>query len=543
VQRSAGEAHRSSSAPPPCASDLIGLQRAAGNRAVGAVLARRRARGSARGQRGAAGERVRAAAPRIAVQRSIDDLGDALFGSLDDAITEGIGGVRDALASAKEKTATLADLATYPSCETTLGGPAPKPDLAAWLDNEGLEVLRHGEGELLSRSHVPSGGDRGATRLVKQALQAWGCERFGRDLLPKYGTSGPFGSETAQAVKQLQLFSWLSIDGVIGRETMAALDSYLGVRPASRVPMSVGGTTEKGESTWSRFGVPAGRIYFVTDGATLDADDKAVLESMADDIMVRVDEITLNVVGYADKREHALYNVELADGRAKAVRVHLIKLLEYRKLQAILAGRSGLKYAVDWKSKGEIERPQFGETAEELKPFRRVDVHIVEFEPRSTPTCETTEPTTEWQVRHRNMQTIGPGRFGLVDIQMARPDSRGRRWSQTFKFGGVVKGVSPRMFPSISGDSAFASFTTTVPLRLDQFEGSARFSTIGAAVGEYGWSADVLTISGIEDHGADPETIEWAGTGTGVYLGPEAGLWGRLTSYGECVEVTVPSVP
>ncbi len=138
--RSTDLPHRSPAAPRHPASALLALQRTAGNRAVGAVLARR------------------------ALQRSI---GDA-FGAVGEAITEGVEIVSEALESAKKKGATLADLASYPVCTTT----APKPDLGAWLDNEGLEVLRHGKGELLSQSHVPSGGDRGATSLIKQALQA-----------------------------------------------------------------------------------------------------------------------------------------------------------------------------------------------------------------------------------------------------------------------------------------------------------------------------------------------------------------------------------
>jgi outer membrane protein OmpA-like peptidoglycan-associated protein len=408
--------------------------------------------------------------------------------------------------------------------------PAPKPDLGAWLDNEGLEVLRHGEGELLSQSHVPSGGDRGATMLVKQALQAWGCEKLGRDLLPKHGTSGPFGPETAKAVRQLQLFSWLDIDGVIGPATRAALDGYLGVRPSDRVPTTIGGTAEKGESTWSRFEVPAGRIYFVTDGATLDADDEAVLEDMADSIRTRALEITLNVVGYCDKREHTAYNLELADRRATAVQHRLTELLDEREVI----------FTIGHKAKGEIERPQFGETAEELKPFRRVDVHIVDFEPWKPATCEATEPTTEWIVRHRNMQSLGIGSFGLVEIWTARPDSRGKRWRQTFKFAGVGPSLSWKWFPpSVSDESEPKPFTTTVPLTLDQFEGSAQFGSAGAAVG-MGASVDLLTIDGIEDHGAKTVTVEWAGLTGGVSAGVGASLVGRLTPFRACIEVTEP---
>ena len=496
--------HRSPAAPRDLASALLALQHTAGNRAVGAVLARR------------------------TVSRSVVEDAGAFLGAIGETITEGVESVSDALASAKKKGATLADLASYPVCTTA----APKPDLGAWLDNEGLEVLRHGEGELLSQSHVPSGGDRGATSLVKQALHAWGCRKLGRDLLPKHGASGPFGPETAEAVKQLQLFSWLDIDGVIGRQTMAALDGYLGVRPSSRVPTAIGGTAEKGESTWSRFDVPAGRIYFVTDGATLDADDEAVLEDMADSFRTRALEISLNVVGYADKREDTKYNLKLAERRAAAVFARLTELLDNR----------GVIFTIgDPKAKGEIERPQFGETDEELKPFRRVDIHIVDYEPWRPATCENTDPTTEWEVRHRNMQSLGLGSFGLVDIQTARPDGRGKRWRQTFKFAGLGPSLSPaKLFPSVSDESEFKRFTTTAPLVLEQFEGSATFGSVGAAAFGTGASVDGLTIDGIEDHGAKTVTVTWAGPTGGVGLGAGASLVGRLTPFRECIDVTEP---
>jgi outer membrane protein OmpA-like peptidoglycan-associated protein len=477
------------------------MQRTAGNRAVGAVLARR------------------------ALQRSVVDDAGAFLGAIGEAIGEGARTVSDTLASAPKKAATLAELAGYPLCTTA----APKPDLATWLDNEGLEVLRHGEGELLSRSHVPSGGDRGATSLVKQALQAWGCEKLGRDLLPKHGTGGPFGPETAKAVKQLQLFSWLDVDGVIGPATMAALDGYLGVRPSSRVPTAIGGTAEKGESTWSRFEVPAGRIYFVTDGAALDADDDAVLEDMADSFRTRALEIKLNVVGYADKREHTTYNLELANRRAAAVAQRLTELLDEREVIFAPIGH---------KAKGEIERPQFGETAEELKPFRRVDIHIVDFEPWTPATCEATEPATEWIVRHRNMQGLGFGSFGQVEIETANPDSRGKRWRQTFKFAGLGPSLAPKFFPSVSDESTSKPFTTTVPLVLDQFEGSAEFGSAGAAGFGTGVSVDVLEIDGIKHHGADIVTVEWAGATGGVTLGAGVSVAGWLTPFRECIEVT-----
>ncbi len=136
-----------------------------------------------------------------------------------DALWDTVG---DVVESVGEKLETAWDLASYPSCEE----PVARPDAAGWLENKGLRAIRNGKG-LLSKTKVPSGGDRGATALVKQALAAWGCATYGLDLLPKAGTAGKLGAEGAAAVKQVQLLAGLTADGIIGRKTLAALDAFV----------------------------------------------------------------------------------------------------------------------------------------------------------------------------------------------------------------------------------------------------------------------------------------------------------------------------
>ena len=286
-------------------------------------------------------------------------------------------------ASAKEKLDTLADLASFPHCPEELGAALPLPDWVDWLDNEGLEAVRN-EGEVLSRTKKPSGGDRGATGLFKQVLHEWGCEKLGRDLLPKHGSEGPFGPETQEAVKQLQLWSWLPVDGVVGPKTLAALDKHMGVPGVAR-PGQRRGSKEQGKSNWSVFRSPAAHIYFSTDEASLDADDERILEAMADHIASPArgaKDITLEVVGYADKRDDALYNTFLSNARAETVRDSLVELLK----ESVNVHFTTEPERAN--GKGEIERPQVGETEEELKPFRRVDVYVVKrcsASPRPSP--------------------------------------------------------------------------------------------------------------------------------------------------------------
>jgi outer membrane protein OmpA-like peptidoglycan-associated protein len=526
-------------------ASLLLLQRTAGNRAVGAVLARRGARVLARSSCGGAcrtrrasaqvdeedaGHLRRAASMRL--QRSVSDWFDAIG----ETISEGVETVEETVKSAKTKLDALADLTSFPPCPEALGAALPVPGLVDWLDNEGLEAVRN-EGEVLSRTKKPSGGDHGATALLKQVLHAWGCEKLGRDLLPKHGSGGPFGPETQEAVKQFQLWSWLPVDGVVGQQTLAALDRHMGVRPSSRAPAVVGGSDEEGNSNWSVFRSPAAHIYFKTDEFLLDADDERILDAMAAEMSSPrrgTKDITLEVVGYADKREDVWHNVLLSEARAGSVADYLYDQL-----------KDSLNVTVTTKSKGEIERPQVGDTEEELKPFRRVDVYVVEETFRERPPDATClEPTTQWVARLRNLQGHGVGASGMVDIEMAHPDSTGTRWRMTYKFGSFGVDISPELpgvpvIPSVSGDSDPVEFSTTVPLAITEFDGPADYKGASAVVGK-GYSVETLTIKGIEDHGARSEEILFKGPSTGVSVGLSGSIYGRLSHLKPCEEIRSP---
>ena len=531
------------------AASLLRLQRTAGNRAVGALLARRQPRALARcgGGRCSCGGACRTngledeehdghlgCAGSARLQRSVSEW----FDELGETISETVDAT---LESAKKKLETLADLTSFPLCPEELGAALPLPGLVAWFDNEGLEAVRN-DGEIISRTKKPIGGDHGATRLLKQVLHAWGCENLRRDLLPKHGSEGPFGPETQEAVKQFQLWAWLPVDGVVGPQTLAALDRHMGGRPSSRVPAVIGGSDEEGKSNWSVFRSPAAHIYFKTDEWLLDADDERILDAMAAEMSSPrrgTKDITLEVVGYADKRDDFSYNVILSETRAQTVADYLYDLL-----------KDSLNVTVTTKAKGEIERSQAGDTEKELRPFRRVDVYVVEETFRERPPePKCLEPTTKWEVQLRNMQTLGfgvRGTTGRVNIRMKHPDSTGRRWMMTYRYAGgggeipiPVPGDIP--IPSVSPDSCFEDITTSAPLAITEFAGSATYASVGATAGR-GWSLDTLTIDGIVDHGAAAETIVWKGPSSGgVGIGAGADVWGRLVYDEPCEEVTEPT--
>ncbi len=81
------------------------------------------------------------------------------------------------------------------------------PDLEAAYDGE---------------KYMRGGASGPAVARLQQALMDAG---YG---LPVWGVDGIFGSETENAVKRFQGDAWITIDGVVGPETMGALDSRFG---------------------------------------------------------------------------------------------------------------------------------------------------------------------------------------------------------------------------------------------------------------------------------------------------------------------------
>ena len=330
-------------ATPGQISAISGLQRTIGNRASTQLL-----------QRPGMGTRI---------QREGDSLWESLTGAVESVVEE----IGEAVETVESAVGTALSLTKYPKCDTA---PA-RPPLSSWLDNTGLDSIRHKPDQYLSRQSSPDGDSQGATSLVKQALLAWGCEAYGLNLLPTYGTKGYFGSETAAALKQFQLREFETPDGVLGSGTLEALDQYMGVIRLDRppAPSDVGGSTDQGKSTLTISEKSIATIYFSTDEDALDLDDEMVLTSLVSHLSGATS-VSLELYGYADKREGAGHNVSLADRRAINVHVKLEKLFE----------NAGINYDVTWYRLGEIERPQPGETEEDLKPFRRVDIQLKSIE-------------------------------------------------------------------------------------------------------------------------------------------------------------------
>jgi hypothetical protein len=101
------------------------------------------------------------------------------------------------------------------------------------------------------------------------------------------------------------------------------------------------------------------QIYFPTDGAMLDEDDRAVLDTLIDSYKYRLmgDQVRLRFVGHADPRGTEAYNQGLGHLRAQSVKEYVDRRLHgYRQ------------YGSSWDSRGKTEPT--GDWAED----RRVDV-------------------------------------------------------------------------------------------------------------------------------------------------------------------------
>ncbi len=498
--------------------------------------------------------------PAATLQRAQEE---GLIDSIWDKLGEAVDYVEDAIASTGAKIGTALSLAGYRSCEDALETPAVKPDpFGPWMDDKGLESLRNREGELLSKSKKPKGATAATLKLFKQALHAWGCERLGLDLLPKAGTSGPFGPETAAAVKQLQLFSGLGIDGDVGRETFAALDAYVGVRLPGDAASNVGGDDVQGKSSFQTRKNPVGRIYFPTNDYFMDAEDKGVLRVIAD-AATQTEDIHFEVIGYADKRDDAWYNEELSEARALNVWRTLDELLDERKV----------KYTIVVTALGEIERSQPEEGGALLKGYRRVDIRVTKlvrppgpnrctafncFEVKPEPEKKSClEPATEWQAALDNLQVNGyvlTWTTGQVKIRMKRPDKNGLRWQyvylyEGFGFGGDLElssklkpakeasewlpNESPIEEPLGSWGKKWFDFTTSKPIKITDFQGPARHFAASAALGPSGGPTRIR-VQGPMSRGADEVQLEWTPQGVGIGVNASWDYEGELREYLGC---------
>lgn len=74
-------------------------------------------------------------------------------------------------------------------------------------------------------------GDEGEdVKELQKILKKWNSK-----LLPKYGADGDFGSETKGAVEVFQKAHNLTVDGIVGKQTYAALDKYEEKEPETPV--------------------------------------------------------------------------------------------------------------------------------------------------------------------------------------------------------------------------------------------------------------------------------------------------------------------
>lgn len=96
---------------------------------------------------------------------------------------------------------------------------------AAVPEKELLAEIFFGDAELKEvrnrRKLLRSGSSGDAVMRVQEALLAEGYE------LPKFGADGKFGAETARAVREFQQRWRMSVDGIVGDQTLGLLDDHL----------------------------------------------------------------------------------------------------------------------------------------------------------------------------------------------------------------------------------------------------------------------------------------------------------------------------
>ena len=260
------------------------------------------------------------------------------------------------------------------------------------------------------------------------------------------------------------------------------------------------------------------RIYFPTNGTTLDDQDREIMARVVDHyrILLLGNSIHFDVVGTADWRPAD--NSRLARERAESVRQYLDN--------AFLRNSSG--YSCSSSGIGTIGTPDDGRTDEELSQFRRADI-ITLFrhrrrDPDPPPTPEPPEqPVLSTSFKARVVGSAGGGivvGFGYGGLEIV-DTTNNRRMYYRYAGLGISAGLS-----GASGISDWIEFTTTDAIRVEDFEGPVFHTAGGIALGR-GPMVETFRIFGPTIPGADVILLEYHGLweegwalGAGADFGP-----------------------
>jgi outer membrane protein OmpA-like peptidoglycan-associated protein len=280
------------------------------------------------------------------------------------------------------------------------------------------------------------------------------------------------------------------------------------------------------ETSWVNLHAPDGHvaaIYFATNDFHLDDNDRRVLSHIYNTYnhYLSLRRVTLLFVGYADYRGSESYNTRLGLRRAEAVAAYFSPL------------QLSPNYPWGTSSAGESEVPQIGSTSVELSPHRRVDIIASPIVP-DPPVTVTPEPapqpdprSSRWKCRIRGSAgggiVYGGSFFGLEVGDLTNH----LRMFYTYHGGALTLG--PGLSGGLSGASPgtdWQNFTTSVPIRIQDFKGPARHTSAGAQFIR-GVSFETIHLFGPAIHHANPVYLGWYGLweegyslGGGTDIGP-----------------------
>ena len=236
-----------------------------------------------------------------------------------------------------------------------------------------------------------------------------------------------------------------------------------------------------------------GQMFFETGKADLDSDDQAELQKIVDGYAwkLNVKNVPFSYYGLADYRHTKDYNQDLSEQRAKAVADWVgdaARLGRYRNYGADARG-----LGIDYRSK------HFPAESATLSYFRRVDIFAESADPDPAPKKpDPGQPwltSTEWRARLLGGGAGGAGvaieafRVEIIDLK--------NKLYMHFWYKGAGAGVGPQWAPgSFASTSKPVDFNTSVPIRIQDFEGFAHHTGAQLSIGAVAGSIDWLTLLG-----------------------------------------------
>lgn len=238
-----------------------------------------------------------------------------------------------------------------------------------------------------------------------------------------------------------------------------------------------------------------GRIYFVTDGSTLDDSDMAQLEKLINPYQQLLSKrrdmggtVNFDFLGYCDHRAGKEYNYNLAQKRADAVANFFDQKFRFQGYSSYSPTSKGV--GIDYSITGTSN-------SQDLAPCRRVDIHAdpLPEDPKPAPPAPGVALSNTWKARiydgagaGLSVATVDAFHLEIADLE--------NNLAMSFAYKGAGFGWSYKGLPGVNMEtSSWYPFKTMLKYNIMDFEGDAAHMCLQGQL-SVGYGLDAVTLWG-----------------------------------------------